>query len=135
MKKFIIFCLFISLMISGCSLGPSKSYNDSNNIIGNPIILGNLEIAQYDFPEEMNWGDAKKACESLGDGWRLPTKGELNTLYEDRDKIGGFSLSSEYWSSTQLNFFTGAWIQEFNNGLQFNVDKSDTFYVRAVRTI
>ena len=36
---------------------------------------------------EMNWDDAMKACADLGDGWRLPTKDELNLLYENRIKL------------------------------------------------
>ena len=51
----------------------------------------------------MTWEDAKKACAALGDGWRLPTKDELNILYENKDKIGGLihQLRSPYWSSTE----------------------------------
>ena len=41
-----------------------------------------------------------KACAALGGGWRLPTKDELNILYENKDKIGGFA-SNNYWSSTE----------------------------------
>ena len=37
----------------------------------------------------MNWQDAKKACEDLGSGWRLPSKGELLILYKNMDKIWG----------------------------------------------
>ena len=33
----------------------------------------------------MNWHDANKACNALGKGWRLPTKDELNTLYQNKD--------------------------------------------------
>lgn len=35
-------------------------------------------------------GEWKKGAD-LGDGWRLPTKDELNVLYENKDKIGGFA--------------------------------------------
>ncbi len=41
----------------------------------------------------MNWDDAKEACENLGDGWRLPTKDELNILYKNKDKIGVAEIS------------------------------------------
>ena len=35
----------------------------------------------------MNWHEAKIACKKLGTGWRLPTKDELNMLYENREEI------------------------------------------------
>jgi len=69
-------------------------------IIGIPITFGNLEVAQYDYPSVMTWRDAKIACAKLGNGWRLPNKDELNILYKNKDKIGGFANSS-YWSSTE----------------------------------
>ena len=53
------------------------------------IKIGELAIMTEDLGL-MNWEDAKKACADLGDGWRLPTKDELNILYENKAKIGGF---------------------------------------------
>jgi hypothetical protein len=58
-----------------------------NKIIGNPAKIENLEVAQFDFSDKMNWTDAKAACEELGNGWRLPSKDELNILYETRTKL------------------------------------------------
>ena len=89
----------------------------------------------------MKWDEAKAAVTKLGDGWGLPTKDELNVLYQNKDKIGGFA-SDVYWSSTEwsiteddLNF---AWFQKFGNGFQGNGDKdvankNYTSYVRAIR--
>ena len=59
----------------------------------------------------MEWDDAMKACADLGDGWRLPTKDELNTLYQNKDKIGGFA-NSGYWSCTEY-YTTGAYVFNF----------------------
>ena len=84
---------------------------------------------------KMNWEDAKKACENLGDGWRLPTIEELEKIYEYRDKIGGFEDNS-YWSSTETDY-GGAWFQNFGSGDQYiyGKDGSDLGYVRAVRAL
>ena len=103
------------------------------NIIGETIKLEDFEIAKNDFSKEMIWEEAKKVCDTLGNGWRLPNKDELNTLYLNKDKIGGFS-SFSYWSSTESgdNF---AWLQDFANGYQSYDGKNITFYVRAIRTI
>ena len=89
-------------------------------------------MAQYDFPIMLNWQDAKKACEALGNGWRLPTIDELNILYKNKDIIRGFEKFS-YWSSTEHVSF--AWAQYFVNGFQHDYIKNDPYYVRAVRTI
>ena len=66
---------------------------------------------------QMDWMEATKACADLGDGWRLPTKDELNILYENKDKIGGFA-SGYYWSSTEFDYYN-AWVQNFANGYQY----------------
>ena len=108
-----------------------KIEESSNPIIGNTIKIGNLEVAKIDFPKLMNWEDAKKACENLGSGWRLPTKDELNTLYLNKDKIGGFAVSL-YWSSTEFDNGS-AWVQGFFNGGQSDYSKDGTNYVRAIR--
>jgi len=107
---------------------------DSASIIGKSIRIGDLVVAQSEFQFGMNWDDAKEACASLGDGWRLPTKDELNILYKNKDKIGGF-MNYSYWSSTEYNN-KGSWNQAFNRRGDFqNISyKHEVFYVRAVRT-
>ena len=77
--------------------------------------------------------------------WYLPSKEELNLMYQNRAIIdstattnGGSSFSSlSYWSSTEGVYLTLnnlAWFQ-YNDGLQDMGNKeSDQFLVRAVRT-
>jgi hypothetical protein len=100
-----------------------------------PIILEqNLKFEVY--PKDLgqhNWEDAKKVCEDLGDGWRLPTREELHLMWLNRESIGGFDAAC-YWSSSD-NYFNFAWIQYFHNGSQYNGFKSNTLYVRSVRTL
>jgi hypothetical protein len=92
---------------------------------------GNLQVAAHDFVEKMSWEAAKKACANLGDGWRLPTKDELNEMYLHKDKIGAFTLDN-YWSSTEnSNFY--AWSQDFSSGIQNSNSKLNPNYVRAVK--
>ena len=103
-------------------------------IIGTTIKIANLEVAQNDFPVKMTWDDAKKVCEALGDGWRLPTKDELNDLYKNRIKIGGF-VANRYWCSLE-EIVSSAWKQDFSDGTQYFANKLlNTCSVRAVRTI
>ena len=81
----------------------------------------------------MNWDNAKKTIALFEDaGWRLPTKNELNILYINKDKIGGFA-GNYYWSSTVVDYST-AWAQSFYSGSQSSGSKGLTAYVRAVRS-
>ena len=121
----------------------------SASIIGKPIRIGRLEVAQNNFPEYMNWYDAKKACDALGNGWRLPTKEELLDMFNNRDKIEGSSINY-YWSSTEyagseyqdyvygtynsayaVNFITTV---KFKSILLYDTRKTGKLCVRAVRS-
>ena len=98
------------------------------------VIDGNLQVASEHCGGIWSWFKAKALCENLGEGWRLPTKEELNLMYLHKNGIGGF-VEGFYWSSTEGNA-GNAWIQNFNNGDQDCSNKSITFYcVRAVRSI
>jgi len=122
--------LLLALMFAGCG-------ESSTIIVGEPI-----QIAKEDFPEEMNWYDAKKACDNLGDGWRLPTIFELRMMYEHLYLEGkGNFTHQHYWSSCTivrdvkdpknaryLSFESG----EANYGLN---TKQDEKRVRAVRDL
>ena len=112
------------------SLEEYKRLEEERWLKSSTIKIGNLEVMTEDLGE-MNWDEAKKACADLGDGWRLPTKDELNILYQNKDKIGGFA-SNYYWSSTEYDN-DGAWIQSFSSGNQFVNFKFRLNYVRAVR--
>jgi hypothetical protein len=113
------------------------NYNTVTSIIDKPFKISNLEVAQKDFPNLLNWKDAIEACAKLGDGWRLPTKDELNILLKNKDKIGGFAIGF-YWSSSEVGY-GNAWSKGINAGghasFDASFDKSSAYYVRAIRTI
>ena len=82
-------------------------------------------------------------CDTLTLGgyndWFLPSKDELNKLYENIGQgnalglgnVGGFA-NNNYWSSTDYD--NGyAWRQNFGNGDQYLTNKNYYFNVRAVR--
>lgn len=87
------------------------------------VIIGNLEIAGEDFPDKMGWGEAKQECQKMGDGWRLPTIDELFTIYDNREKIGGFETGgafAAYWSSTRYEYDEQqVWTLSFHDGLRY----------------
>ena len=79
----------------------------------------------------MNWEDAYNSCFSLGKGWRLPTKLELNILYNNLNKIGDVG-NDGYWTSTE-NGSERVWTQYlFNDGYSYDVVKYGSLFVRAV---
>jgi hypothetical protein len=65
------------------------------------------------------------------DDWFLPSKDELNLMYQKRGVIGGFA-SNIYWSSSEF-FSNLAWYQYFSNGYQFSTFKFSYVRVRACR--
>ena len=123
--------LLIIPMLFACYLCIGQT--DSASIIGKSIRIGNLVVAQNDFPSMMNWEDAINACKALRNGWRLPTKDELDKLHDNKDAIGGFK-KDYYWSFGEDNGGF-AWFQSFNNGYQYFNYKGSKIYVRAVRSL
>ena len=83
------------------------------------------------------FGTAADICANLGLGgysdWFLPSKDELNLMYENL-KVFGFGGFADYnyWSSSEDNA-NGAWSQNFDNGFQSIYGKFSTGRVRAVR--
>jgi len=65
------------------------------------------------------------------DDWFLPSKGELDLLYQEKAVVGVF-VDPYYWSSTEHDCGL-AWFQSFSNGLHYVDFRTDTLRVRAVR--
>jgi hypothetical protein len=64
--------------------------------------------------------------------WYLPSKDELNKLFLNQAKIGGFG-PNYYWSSSEFDAGT-AWTQAFDLSHQYAYAKDGPSYVRAVRS-
>jgi len=91
--------------------------------------IGNLEWSED--LGSMDWFQATEKCEELGG--RLPTRMELMDLYDNhRDECKDF-VAVIYWSSAE-NSATSAWNQNFSTGNVLNYNKTNSFYVRCVRT-
>jgi hypothetical protein len=81
--------------------------------------------------------DLVQACNH--DDWRVPTKNELNVLFNNRAALDGFGVSPHdpdgwHWSSSSDDEWR-AWGQRFSDGLQDTFDINKVFYsrVRLVR--
>jgi hypothetical protein len=71
--------------------------------------------------------------------WRVPTKAELNVLFNNRAAIGGFNVDGSYpagwyWSSSP--YYTDDWLawgQRFSDGYQGYDGKDALSSVRCIR--
>lgn len=107
------------------------------------IVIDNLAIQLTDLSKGANWNDASKLCSESNVGghsdWRLPTTGELQFLFNNKDKIGGFE-SRRYWSSTVGSYghyyadFSWVYLSDYSVVIDYESD-SNTYCVRAVRTV
>lgn len=80
---------------------------------------------------------ASKLCSAYRGGgkkdWFLPSKDELNLMYENLKKSGAGGFADDnYWSSSE-NLAKYGWSQLFSNGNQSSVSKFYSKRVRAVR--
>jgi hypothetical protein len=86
---------------------------------------------------EQNWSSALSTARNYRGGgysdWRLPTKDELNLIYQNlRAKNIGSLGDNWHWASSGSNN-SNAWGQRFSDGSQVYDAKNSTNSVRAVR--
>ena len=110
------------------------------------VHAGQVYRVYPDLGSTMNWDQANQACEDLTfagyDDWILPSKEILNTMYINKDEIGGFttttSSSSRYWSSTYEGSsydysYSYYYVQFFSTGNQSYDSERNGNRVRPVR--
>ena len=84
---------------------------------------------------------AMVAAEYMGGGfgdWYLPSKEELNVMYQQRASIGMGSNTYTYWTSTEVLAPAGstsetAYIQAFSGGVSSTTSKNNVYKIRAIR--
>jgi len=81
----------------------------------------------------MNWEDAMAACAAMGDGWRLPTQGELSYMHIFKDEIGTL-FNDYYWSSTEKDDLRARCFNMLEDDYH-DWTKDNIYGVRAVRTM
>jgi hypothetical protein len=128
---------------------PSMSNSNKEKVGSEPIIIEHhltgdkFQIALKNFPSQMNWHDAMRACNDLGSGWRLPTLSELESIDKKLFTKGKGNLETkemaQYWSSTENEDYNYAGIFELGFNYNYNncsfFEKHVKFYVRAVRSV
>lgn len=103
-----------------------------------------MYVTLKDAPSTLKWKAAMKYAADLNANghkdWKVPTKAELNVLFENRAKIGGLNESGSfranwYWSSTEFcSRADVAWVQWLRDGFQYWHFKDGDASVRPVRS-
>ena len=94
--------------------------------------------------KRVNHATAEAACQALGEGWRLPTKLELESIVDpsrynpaiDTERFPD-TKSDWYWTGTECAWSSDrAWVVDFGLGLSdFNHRGYSVAFVRAVRSV
>ena len=92
-----------------------------------------LEVMKEDEEGVYTLEQASLKSKSYNSGWRLPTKVELNFLYNNKDRIGGFKR--DYYVSSDRVGEWNVWCQSFANGKQFGYSGSNSAKLRCVRSV
>lgn len=110
--------------------------------IVNPITGEPFRVAQKDFEFKMTWWKAKQICEELGNGWRLPSKSEIEQINKQLHLKGqgDFKNNKYYWTITEIDANTAITINLMDMYLDdegwYTGNKKDIeCYVRAVRPL
>lgn len=85
--------------------------------------------------DHVDWNEAVEYCTLLGNGWRLPSREELQMIYKSDNDLNG---NCNYWSSAACNDRSRAWYQNMHKGDQFTTNKdfsTNDYRVRPVRDI
>lgn len=133
MRRIFVFLWMLGLGIS-CQ-NPKKSVLSSSGyfVVQNDQGRPWLEVANKDIPGLLNFEEAQSACDSMGEGWRLPEREELQAMrLQLYLKTQGDFQNKWYWSAT-LNTAESCWGLHFGNGLEYYNFKTDHGCVRPVR--
>lgn len=108
--------------INSTSYGSGRA--NTLNIIRDETIQ--MQYAAY-------WTTSNYHISSYND-WFLPSKDELNSIYENKDDWGWYSTQYNiYWSSSNILNSSKVWVQDFNTGEQKLLTQLDNAAAIAVR--
>lgn len=109
--------------------------------VGTGLPNTNVMIAKYGDNDTCWWKLIKEKRDSTGLKWFMPSKDELNLMYENRTVItaqGGDAFRTDadtaYWSSSEYSSYR-AWLQEFSTGGQNDSLKVNSYHCRLLRRI
>jgi len=141
MRKVFVLCTTLMFLFCGMAFGDFIDNGDGTVTDTSTGLMWQQATAG-----SMDWQSALTYCENLSlaghDDWRLPDRNELQSLvdysrYNPSIDTGAFpdTVSYLYWSSTtSANYTSSAWPVDFYYGSVGYYGKSNSCYVRAVRS-
>lgn len=135
MKSKVIFCCLVMVLC----LAPQTFSQNSDTEERNPNAPKNtfkipgteIYVSGSDEASRMPWDVAKSACACKGDGWRLPTIGELQIIYGYKDMFGNFSREY-YWAYDQKMYSGRFYNLNFKNGRISDEEVDEDNKVRCI---
>lgn len=123
--------------------GPNKNEGTTNKKyqnMGYGLPNTNAMITKYATNTSYWWRLIKKKRDNTGLDWFMPSKYELDMIYDNRTVITGqggdaFKTDTAYWSSSEDTFSTFACNQYFSNGNQGTLNKDSSNHCRLLRRI
>ncbi|HJW31003.1 MAG TPA: DUF1566 domain-containing protein, partial [Saprospiraceae bacterium] len=120
---------------SNSRFNAGQQYQGGIIVYVNPTGMHGLIVSDKDLGT-MEFSQATRRCaayKSNGyDDWRLPSKEELNRVFQSHRKLGAFSKGM-YWSQTSATDIM-AWTQSLTDGHPGSFNKGMSCNVRAVRS-
>ena len=116
-----------SLEIGDDYAGGIVFYLDGNG--GGKVCAKSHTESSGEWDEAINF--ATDLVDSGFDDWYLPTRNELELVYNQIADLGNFQ-PSYYWSSSEYDYST-AWNVNFNDGYTNYSDKTNPYRVRVIR--
>ena len=116
-----------SLQIGDDYAGGIVFYLDGNG--GGKVCAKSHTESAGEWHEAINF--ATNLVDSGFDDWYLPTKNELELVYNQIRDLGNFQASN-YWSSSEGSV-SNAWSVGFDDGYATNYGKGNTYRVRVIR--
>lgn len=98
-------------------------------------VIGDLTVSKYEL-RDLNFAEAQSMCNSLGDGWRLPTVKELEQIFAaGRTSERDLSLSYYYSSErTCPDCYDSYWAYSIRHSKKTMFEKSSTLRVIPVKS-
>ncbi len=111
------------------------AFKQSDVINYYPLYIAKIGVQYQDISKAIDHNSAVNLCAQSGKGWRLPTIGELSSIYIHKDTIGGFTRNGNYWSSSKRSEYYYYYYTFDFVGEPWYAMPSESFCVRCVRDL